>query len=108
MVRVDAALKWAPPARPRIPRRRDRNPLYAAADPPASGRCPTARGPSVASARPLQLLALDQEHSCWRSVAVKDLYGSTDQLVRARFESLQIERLVDDEPSAKDDQLSGH
>src|ERR1700716_2096009 len=36
-------------------RRRDRNPLYAAADPPASGRCPTARGPSVtpsARARP--------------------------------------------------------
>src|SRR6266571_4185343 len=27
--------------------RPDRNPLYAAADPPASGRCPTARGPSV-------------------------------------------------------------
>ena len=26
---------------------RRRNPLYAAADPPASGRCPTARGPSV-------------------------------------------------------------
>src|SRR2546430_17739427 len=33
------------------PRRQpDRNPLYAAADPPASGRCPTARGPSVGSA----------------------------------------------------------
>src|SRR5437763_16160510 len=27
--------------------RPDRNPLYAAADPRASGRCPTARGPSV-------------------------------------------------------------
>ena len=26
---------------------RRRNPLYAAADPPASGRCPTARGPSA-------------------------------------------------------------
>ena len=33
-------------ARDAIPRP-DRNPLYAAADPPASGRCPTARGPSV-------------------------------------------------------------
>jgi hypothetical protein len=31
-------------------RRGDRNPLYAAADPPAFGRCPTARGPSVAPA----------------------------------------------------------
>src|SRR5437588_9706674 len=28
-----------------------RNPLYAAADPPASGRCPTARGPSELPAR---------------------------------------------------------
>src|SRR5947207_13258997 len=28
-----------------------RNPLYAAADPPASGRCPTARGPSELLAR---------------------------------------------------------
>src|SRR5256714_14708553 len=39
-------------ARERIPRP-DRNPLYAAADPPASGRCPTARGPSVRRARRL-------------------------------------------------------
>src|SRR5206468_170400 len=41
--------------------RPDRNPLYAAADPPASGRCPTARGPSVERApaeppRPLGVL----------------------------------------------------
>ena len=28
----------------------DRNPLYAAVDPPASGRFPTARGPSVGTA----------------------------------------------------------
>src|SRR6266849_2538075 len=35
-------------------RQPDRNPLYAAADPPASGRCPTARGPSVGLAAPLE------------------------------------------------------
>src|SRR5438477_12170148 len=33
--------------------RPDRNPLNAAADPPASGRCPTARGPSVRRAAAL-------------------------------------------------------
>src|SRR5438874_10824273 len=32
--------------------RPDRNPLYPAADPPASGRCPTARGPSARRRRP--------------------------------------------------------
>src|SRR5207237_8582452 len=32
-------------------RQPDRNPLYAAADPPAFGRCPTARGPSVGPSR---------------------------------------------------------
>src|SRR5258706_15060395 len=40
----------------RVPRRpgrsADRNPLYAAAAPPASGRCPPARGPSVGRAAP--------------------------------------------------------
>jgi len=31
------------------PRQPDRNPLYAAADPPASGRCPGGRGPQARS-----------------------------------------------------------
>ena len=35
-------------------RQPDRNPLYAAADPPASGRYPAARGPSVGLASPLE------------------------------------------------------
>src|SRR5437660_5484405 len=37
-----------------------RNPLYAAADPPASGRCPTARGPSELPARDLRSSKLFQ------------------------------------------------
>jgi len=46
----------------------DRNPLYAAADPPASGRYPAARGPSVAAANSGPRLEVRE-----RRIAIDDL-----------------------------------
>src|SRR5438477_9833366 len=46
--------------------RPDRNPLYAAADPPASGRCPTARGPSVGPSRD----SLDRPHVLFSALGI--------------------------------------
>src|SRR5438093_3132643 len=100
MVRVEAPLKTPTD-------RRDRNPLYAAADPPAFGRCPTgashsgAPAPGVPRSRRRRLLTLDQEHSSGGAVPVQDLQRSTDQLVGSGLDSPKIERLDDDDASAK-------
>ena len=100
MVRVEAPLKTPTD-------RRDRNPLYAAADPPAFGRCPTgashsgAPAPGVPRSRRRRSLALDQEHSSGSAVPVQDFQWSANQLVSARFDSTQVERLDDDDASAK-------
>src|SRR5437667_5976201 len=52
--------------------RPDRNPLYAAADPPASGRCPTARGPSV---RPRRLSRSPRSAQCVQHSSEKEDKG---------------------------------
>src|SRR5947199_4710745 len=62
--------------------RPDRNPLYAAADPPASGRCPTARGPSVGPSRD----SLDRPHvlfSVLRIALCKSDQGANGRTLRS-------------------------
>src|SRR5439155_26692747 len=62
--------------------RPDRNPLYAAADPPASGRCPTARGPSVRPSRD----SLDRPHVLFSVLSIalrKSDQGTNSRALRA-------------------------
>src|SRR6266700_1395284 len=88
-----------------MPRQRDRNPLYAAADPPASGRCPTARGPSGAPAG--RSLRLYQKHASRGAISIFDFQWRADKLVVAGLDASQIERLDDHDASAQQSVMDG-
>src|SRR5207253_10420716 len=66
--------------------------------PRPSAGAPPRGGPR---SRRRRLLTLDQEHSSGGAVPVQDLQRSTDQLVGSGLDSPQIERLDDDDASAK-------
>src|SRR5947207_14336418 len=100
MVRVEAPLKTPTD-------RRDRNPLYAAADPPAFGRCPTgsshsgAPAPGVPRSRRRRLLTLGKEHSRGTAAPAQAFQWSSNQFLSARFDSKQVKCLDDGDVSSK-------
>src|SRR5439155_18215671 len=68
-------------------------PSLRAGVPPASDASPARGGPRWR--RPGPFSALDQEHSCWRSVAVEDFQGSADELVLTGHDTPQVEAFDD-------------